>query len=52
MNEQILKIKLRQLANQLEEWASESLRGGWSTHQVEPMRKKAQEIYAILGKMG
>lgn len=51
-NEQILKFHLRDMAEQLEKWASESLRGGWSTHQVEPMRKKAVELYAIIGKMG
>lgn len=31
-------------ANQLDDWAAESKRGGWSTHQVEPMRKKADQL--------
>lgn len=26
---------------QLEQWANESISGSWSTHQVEPMRKRA-----------
>lgn len=31
-------------ANQLDQWANESERGGWSTHQVEPMRKLADRL--------
>jgi len=31
-------------ANQLDDWTKESQRGGWSTHQVEPMRKKADQL--------
>lgn len=31
-------------ANQLDQWASRSERGGWSTHQVEPMRKMADKL--------
>ena len=30
--------------SQLERWADESRRGGWSTHQVEPMLKRAQHL--------
>ena len=28
-------------AIQLDQWADESLSGGWSTHQVDPMRNRA-----------
>jgi hypothetical protein len=42
---------LAEMANQLEEWAYESQRGGWSTHQVDPMRKKAREIWQLLGRL-
>lgn len=35
---------LVELAAQLEKWATESREGGWSTHQVDPMRRKVQEI--------
>ena len=41
---------LRETALQLEKWADESRRGGWSTHQVEPMRQWADKIWAFLGK--
>lgn len=32
----------------LRAWAKESRDGGWSTHQVEPMRKRADAIDALL----
>lgn len=48
MNEE--QKKLFEVAQQLEQWARESRAGGWSTHQVEPMRQKADEIYAFLGR--
>lgn len=35
---------LLKIAAQLEAWANESKVGGWSTHQVDPMRKLADEI--------
>lgn len=44
---------LRELENealQLERWARESRQDGWSTHQVEPMLKRAQELWAIIGR--
>lgn len=31
-------------ADQLDQWANQSERGGWSTHQVEPMRKQADKL--------
>lgn len=34
---------LNDLANTLDRWADESRSGGWSTHQVEANRKKADE---------
>lgn len=45
-----LREKLRDMAFQLRKWADESEKGGWSTRQVEPMRKKADEMFAYLGK--
>jgi hypothetical protein len=42
---------LAEMANQLEEWAYASRRGGWSTHQVDPMLKKAREIWQLLGRL-
>lgn len=35
------------IARQLDEWAKESWGGGWSTHQVKPMRRKADELRRI-----
>jgi len=32
------------IANQLDTWATDSKVGGWSTHQVEPMRKLADSL--------
>jgi hypothetical protein len=32
----------------LEAWADESRRGGWSTHQVDPMRRRANALRAAL----
>lgn len=46
-----LKNKLREVADQLEKWAAESRTGGWSTHQVEPMKKEAARIYEMLGRI-
>lgn len=31
-------------ADQLDQWANQSERGGWSTHQVDPMRKQADRL--------
>lgn len=36
--------QLNRIAAQLRKWAIESRTGGWSTHQVDPMRKLADEI--------
>lgn len=38
-------------ADQLEKWAAGSLSGGWSTHLVEPMRKRATELRAVAAKL-
>lgn len=32
------------MADQLDEWARESRSGGWSTHQVDPMIRKADDL--------
>lgn len=50
MNE-LLIHELEKEAAQLELWAEESRHGGWSTHQVEPMKRRAQEIWVILGRI-
>ena len=50
--EQLLKDKLREMALQCDAWARESQTGGWSTHQVAPQKQKAQEIWALLGRVG
>jgi hypothetical protein len=33
-----------EMADQLERWANESRNGGWSTHQVDPMRRLADKL--------
>lgn len=32
------------MADQLDIWARQSKEGGWSTHQVDPMRAKADDL--------
>lgn len=49
--ERALREKLREVADQLERWAVESSLGGWSTHQVEPMKEEAACIYEMLGRI-
>ena len=39
---------LATVRRQLNQWASESVEGGWSTHQVEPQRKLAARIQQFL----
>lgn len=41
---------LLKIAMQLDIWVEEFLTGGWCTHQVGPMRKLSDEIYAYIGK--
>lgn len=36
------------VASQLIKWADESVRGGWSTHQVQPMQELAGRLSAFL----
>ena len=48
--EELIKI-IKEEAELLERWAKESEQGGWSTHQVKPMRKRSQYLYAIIGKL-
>jgi hypothetical protein len=43
-----LEEQLRKTAEQLRRWANESLTGGWSTHQVDPMRRYADKIDEIV----
>ncbi len=49
--EQIVNEQLREAiriledeVRQLNRWAKESASGGWSTHQVMPMRKRAKYL--------
>lgn len=39
---------LQQVAKQLEKWAQESLRGGWSTHQRMPQLVLAERIHGFI----
>ncbi len=50
MNEKTCFKLLGRIIDQLERWADESENGGWSTHQVEPMRRLAREIRSSLRK--
>lgn len=45
-----LAIQLETLALRLERWAAESVAGGWSTHQVDPMRREAHDIRVLLAR--
>ena len=47
---EILRCELSRTAQQLRQWAVASINGGWSTHQVDPMRKKADEIDELLDR--
>jgi len=40
--------KLLEVAKQLEVWADESVDGGWSTHQIRPMRDEAVKIRSFV----
>ena len=39
---------LSDIAKQLNKWAEESKKGGWSTHQVKPQQELASKIYQYL----
>jgi hypothetical protein len=43
-----LEAALEDEVTQLHAWANESLNGGWSTHQVDPMRKRASYLLSAL----
>lgn len=43
---------LREEADQLDRWVVESSTGGWSTHQVDPMRKRSAKIRETLIQLG
>ena len=43
-----LRGLLHVVARQLNRWADESRRGGWSTHQVDPQRALAEQIHQHL----
>lgn len=40
----VLRETLIKTANQLDEWARQSVQGGWSTHQVDPMKRAADDM--------
>lgn len=44
-----LRLLLDDVADKLDTWAAESVRGGWSTHQVRPMRDLAFDIRVKIG---
>jgi len=46
--EETYKRALRAEARTLMRWANESAKGGWSTHQVEPMRERAGLLLRLL----
>jgi hypothetical protein len=46
----ILESQIKGVIKQLDKWQKESLTGGWSTHQVTPMQKLANELRIILNK--
>lgn len=39
-----LAALLMEEADLLDRWAQQSITGGWSTHQVDPMRERADEL--------
>lgn len=45
---QALREAVSDEVGQLERWAGESVSGGWSTHQVQPMRTRADQLRRIL----
>ena len=53
MDEKLLKAiqLLENGAKKLKAWANESENGGWSTHQVDPMRKRAQFLRKEIAKL-
>lgn len=46
-----LRSTLNAEAALLDKWAADSVAGGWSTHQVEPMRRRADELRRITGQV-
>ena len=54
MGNQIDRMKEMLLAeaDQLEAWANESVYGGWSAHQVQLMRERANQIRLRLFTLG
>lgn len=45
-----LETAIIKIANQLDAWAFASKQHGWSTHQVEPMKKEADNLRCIAVK--
>lgn len=43
--------ELRKTAQQLDRWILETKQGGWSTQHVEAMQKRADDIWALIGRI-
>lgn len=41
------RVTFLEIAVQLRKWAEESEDGGWSTHQVDPMRQLARKLVGL-----
>jgi len=50
LNEEVerLRLALTEMIGQLDRWAAASVTGGWSTHQVDPMRREADRLRKVL----
>ena len=46
------RLTILKTATQLNKWALESEMGGWSTHQVDPMRALAEKLLAREKELG
>lgn len=44
----ILKYIIKEEIKILENWAEESIKGGWSTHQVQAQKNRATYLKSIL----
>ena len=44
---ELLRQTIKEMAMQLEKWAQESSRGGWSTHQVEPQLRWSSHLSRV-----
>lgn len=47
----LLVLEIERIADQLEKWATQSVTGGWSTHQVDPMRKEMDRLRLVAAQV-